>query len=84
MLKYTFSYEIYSLQLQISELMRHVENISLHITLVENNWKTYNIKIKDCQGLSHNTESNVSYLIRSLIQFRFLIHNVYTILINIC
>ncbi|XP_069965077.1 uncharacterized protein [Bactrocera oleae] len=49
-------------ELQIAELMRHTENITLHIALMENNWEKYNIKIKDCQDLIHNIESNVSDL----------------------
>ncbi|XP_054089196.1 uncharacterized protein Nua_1 isoform X2 [Zeugodacus cucurbitae] len=43
-------------ELQIAELMRHMENISMHIALVENYWRNNNIKIKDCQGLTHNIE----------------------------
>ncbi|XP_018787918.1 PREDICTED: uncharacterized protein LOC108968377 isoform X1 [Bactrocera latifrons] len=49
-------------ELQIAELMRRMENITLRIALMENNWEKNNIKIKDCQGLIHNIESNVTDL----------------------
>ncbi|XP_039956173.1 uncharacterized protein LOC120771941 isoform X1 [Bactrocera tryoni] len=49
-------------ELQIAELMRRTENITLRIALMENNWEKNNIKIKDCQGLIHNIESNVTDL----------------------
>uniref|UniRef100_W8BHE4 Uncharacterized protein n=1 Tax=Ceratitis capitata TaxID=7213 RepID=W8BHE4_CERCA len=49
-------------KLQTTELIRRIENISLHLISVENNWEKYNLKFKDCEGLIHHIENNVSDL----------------------
>ncbi|XP_012161859.1 uncharacterized protein LOC101461058 isoform X2 [Ceratitis capitata] len=46
-------------KLQTTELIRRIENISLHLISVENNWEKYNLKFKDCEGLIHHIENNL-------------------------